>query len=160
MPRRKTGNLQRDIGVDMRFKSAVMQKLINVVMERGKKNIATSIVYEALDILVKKVGGDDVKGYALFEKALGQIRPAVEVKSRRVGGGVYQVPNEVRSCRAEALSLRWLITAAASRKDKSMGKRLASELIEALEGRGNAVKKKVDVHRMAEANRAFSHYAW
>lgn len=160
MPRRKTVNLRREIGVDIRFKSAIIQKLINVVMERGKKNIATVIVYDALDVLVKKADGDDAKGYAFFEKALGQIRPSVEVKSRRVGGGVYQVPSEVRSCRAEALSLRWLISAAAVRKDKTMGKRLASELLDALEGRGNAVKKKVDVHRMAEANRAFSHYAW
>jgi len=160
MPRRKTVSLQREIGVDGRFKSSIIQKLINVIMERGKKGAATAIVYDALDVLAKKSGGDDAKGLALFEKALGQIRPAVEVKSRRVGGGVYQVPSEVRPNRAEALSLRWLISAAAARKDKTMGKRLSSELLDALEGRGNAVKKKVDVHRMAEANRAFSHYAW
>lgn len=160
MPRRKSVNFKRDIGVDSRFKSPLVQKFINVVMECGKKNVARTIVYEAFDILIKKAGGGDSKGYALFEKALAQIRPAVEVKSRRVGGGVYQVPVEVRYDRAMALSLRWLIGAAAERKDKTMGKRLAAELFEAVEGRGNAIKKKIDVHRMAEANRAFSHYAW
>jgi small subunit ribosomal protein S7 len=160
MPRRKSVNFIRDIGVDARFKSVVVQKFINIVMECGKKNIARTIVYEAFDILNKKSGGDDRKGFALFEKALGQIQPYVEVKSRRVGGGVYQIPTEVRPERAVALSFRWLIEAAASRSDKSMGKRIASELIDAAEGHGNAVKKKNDVHRMAEANRAFSHYAW
>jgi len=96
----------------------------------------------------------------LFEKAMSQIRPYVEVKARRVGGGVYQIPTEVRSERATALSLRWLIEAASSRPDKTMGKRLAGELLDAVQGQGGAVKKRNDVHRMAEANRAFSHYAW
>ena len=160
MPRRKSVNLTRDIGVDVRFKSSLVQKLINVIMERGKKNVARSIVYEAFDLIVKRIKGDDSKAYALFENAPDQIRPAVEVKSRRVGGGVYQVPIEVRQTRALALALRWLISSAASRKDKTMSARLAAELMEAAEGRGNAFKKKVDVHRMAEANRAFSHYAW
>ncbi|MCK4499391.1 30S ribosomal protein S7, partial [Candidatus Babeliales bacterium] len=130
------------------------------IMERGKKDIARTIVYEAFDILKQKAGNDDTKAFQLFEKSLNQIRPAVEVKSRRVGGGVYQIPTEVRPRRALALTLRWLITSAASRSDKTMGKRLAHEILEAVEGRGNAVKKKSDVHRMAEANRAFSHYAW
>ena len=160
MPRRKSVNFIRDIGVDARFQSAVMQKFINVLMERGKKSVARSIVYEAFDIIAAKNSGDDAKAYALFEKALVQIKPVVEVKSRRVGGGVYQVPTEVRQDRAMALALRWLIKASAERSDKSMGKRLAAELFEAAEGRGNAVKKKNDVHKMAEANRAFSHYAW
>src|SRR5689334_10296818 len=111
MPRRKSVGFKRDIGVDSRFKSALIQKFINVVMERGKKNVARRIVYDALDVLVKKAGGE-AKGYSLFEKALNQIRPVVEVKSRRVGGGVYQVPVEVRYERGVALSFRWLIGAA------------------------------------------------
>lgn len=159
MPRRKSVNFRREIGVDSRFKSPVVQKLINVVMERGKKNIAREIVYEAFDVLSKKMGGEH-KGYGLFERALQQIRPMVEVKPRRVGGGVYQVPVEVRSDRALTLSLRWLIDAASSRKDKTMGRRLAAELLEASEGRGEAIKFKINVHKMAESNRAFSHYAW
>lgn len=160
MPRRKKQSLKRDIGVDPRFKSSVVQKLINMIMECGKKSIARSIVYDAFDQLVKKADGSEEKGFALFEKALGQIRPFVEVKSRRVGGGVYQIPIEVKESRAQALALRWMIDAASKRSDKTMGKRLAGELIDAVDGHGNAVKKKTDVHRMAEANRAFSHYAW
>jgi small subunit ribosomal protein S7 len=159
MPRRKSVNLIRDIGKDLRFNSLVVQKLINMIMERGKKDIARGIVYEAFDVLADKFGGDD-NGYQAFEKALDQIRPAVEVKSRRVGGGVYQIPTEVRPRRAMALALRWLISSAAARNDKTMGQRLAVEILEASQGRGNAFKKKADVHRMAEANRAFSHYAW
>ena len=159
MPRRKTVNLKRDIGVDMRFKSQMVQKLINVILSRGKKARAQSIVYEALDFIGQKHGGDE-KALALFEKAITRIRPSVEVKSRRVGGGVYQIPIEVRPSRALALSLRWLIQSAKARNDKTMGLRLAKELLDAVEGHGNAMKKKNDVHRMAEANRAFSHYAW
>ncbi|MCF7899051.1 30S ribosomal protein S7 [Candidatus Babeliales bacterium] len=160
MPRRKSVGLIREIGVDPRFNSNLVQKFINMVMEQGKKNIARSIVYEAFDVLAEKSDGDDKKGFLIFDKAIKQIKPAVEVKSRRVGGGVYQIPTEVRPRRATALTLRWLIDAAAGRSDKTMGKRLASEILEAAEARGNAVKKRVDVHRMAEANRAFSHYAW
>ena len=160
MPRRKSVNLIRDIGVDPRFGSVVIQKFINIVMECGKKNIARGIVYEAFDVVSKKIGGDDKKALMLFEKALGQTRPFVEVKSRRVGGGVYQIPTEVRPARAQTLAFRWLLDAASKRSDKTMGKRLAAELLEAAEGNGSAVKKRNDVHRMAEANRAFSHYAW
>ena len=159
MPRRKSVNLVRDIGRDIRFNSVFVQKFINILMERGKKDVARSIVYEAFDVLAEKFGGDE-KGFQVFEKSIEQIRPSVEVRSRRVGGGVYQIPTEVRPSRAMALALRWLIDAASERSDKTMGKRLATELIEASQGRGNALKKKVDVHRMAEANRAFSHYAW
>ena len=160
MPRRKKILLKRDIGVDPRFNSVLVQKFINIVMERGKKSVARSIVYEAFDLLAHKSSGDDKKAYVLFERAMENIRPYVEVKSRRVGGGVYQVPAEVRPERQMSLSLRWLIESAASRADKTMGRRLAQELLEASDGHGNAVKKKNDVHRMAEANRAFSHYAW
>jgi small subunit ribosomal protein S7 len=160
MPRRKSVNLKRDIGVDIRFKSPIIQKLINMIMERGKKAVAQSIVYDALGIIAQKHGGSDEKARAIFEKAVTLVRPGVEVKSRRVGGGVYQIPIEVRPSRALALSLRWIINAAKSRNDKTMGERLAKELLDAIEGHGTAVKKKSDVHRMAEANRAFSHYAW
>ena len=160
MPRRKKVLLKRDIGVDDRFGSLLIQKLINVVMERGKKSVARSIVYEAFDCIALKANGDDKKAFMLFEKAMENIKPYVEVRSRRVGGGVYQIPTEVRAGRQMSLSLRWLIDSAASRSDKTMGKRLASELLDAADGHGNAVKKKTDVHRMAEANRAFSHYAW
>ena len=159
MPRRKSVNLVRDIGRDARFNSYVVQKLINMIMERGKKDLARSIVYGAFDVLVDKHGSEQ-KAFAVFESAVDQVRPAVEVRSRRVGGGVYQIPTEVRPRRALALALRWLISSAAARSDKTMALRLASELNEAAQGRGNAFKKKSDVHRMAEANRAFSHYAW
>ena len=160
MSRRKSVNYKREIGADERFGSELIQKLINVVMWRGKKNVARSIVYDAIDILIKKSGGDQNKGLNVFFKALDQLIPAIEVKPRRVGGSVYQIPMEVRPDRARALAIRWLINAAATRSDKTMGQRLANELFEAYEGRGNAIKKKIDVHRMAEANRAFSHYAW
>ncbi len=160
MPRRKSVNVVRDVGVDPRFGSQLIQKFINMVMERGKKSLARSIVYSALDVIVKKQGGDDKKAQAVFEKAIAQVRPYIEVRSRRVGGSVYQIPTEVRASRALALSMRWLIDSASKRSDKTMHARLAQEFLEASEGHGNAVKKKTDVHRMAEANRAFSHYAW
>ena len=159
MPRRKKKSFKRDIGVDLRYQSELVQKLINVIMKRGKKSIATSIVYGAMDVIAK-TAGDQEKALELFLKAFDQIVPAVEVRSRRVGGSVYQIPREVRPDRKRALGLRWLIGAARSRTNKTMAERLAYELIDASEGRGNAVKKKLDVHKMAEANRAFSHYAW
>jgi len=160
MPRRKTKSFIRDVGVDIRFKSPILQKFINVVMKRGKKNLARSIVYDALDIIAKKTKTDEQKAFELFQKALRAVRPAVEVKSRRVGGGVYQVPIEVRSSRALSLSFRWILDAARKRNDKTMSRRLAQELMDVVAGQGAAVKKKGDVHRMAESNRAFSHYAW
>lgn len=160
MPRRKAVSFKRDIGVDYRFSSSLMQKLINVVMWRGKKNTARRVVYEAMDILVKKNSGDEEKALALFNKAFSQIVPAVEVRPRRVGGSVYQIPMEVESARGRSLALRWLVDSAAKRSDRTMGQRLAYELLDAIEGRGGAFKKKTDAHRMAEANRAFSHYAW
>lgn len=160
MARRKSVGLVRDIGVDPRYGSAVVQKLINVVMERGKKNLARTIVYEALEIIAKKSGGDSLKALRTLQKALEQITPLVEVKPRRVGGSVYQVPKEVPARRGASLANRWLALNAATRPEKTMGQRLAQELIDASEGRGGAFKKKVDVHKMAEANRAFSHYSW
>lgn len=160
MPRRKSVNFVRDIGVDVRYGSEVVQKLINIVMWRGKKNAARKIVYDALDIITKKSSGDKEKGLQMFLKALQQIMPSIEVRPRRVGGSVYQIPVEVKSRRAKALAMRWLIEAASQRAGKTMGARLATELLEAYEGRGNALKKKINVHKMAEANRAFSHFAW
>lgn len=160
MPRRKKKDFTRDIGVDPRFQSATIQKLVNVVMWCGKKNVARSIVYGAMDQLIKKNKGDEKKALELFRKAYDQIVPVVEVRPRRVGGSVYQIPVEVPRKRAQSLAFRWLIEGAASRSDKTMALRLAHELMDASEGRGIAVKKKTDVQRMAEANRAFSHYAW
>ncbi len=160
MARRKKVSFVRDIGGDYRFDSELVQKFINVVMWRGKKNVARRIVYEAIDSLTKKAGGDEKKGIELFHQAFDQVIPKIEVRARRVGGSVYQIPVQVRPIRARALAIRWLISAAKSRPDKTMGKRLAHELLDAVDGRGQAVKKKIDVHKMAEANRAFSHYAW
>lgn len=160
MPRRKSVNFKRNVGVDLKYNSELIQKLINVVMTCGKKSIARTIVYDAIDVLIKKNAGDSDKGLKMLYRAFENIVPTVEVRPRRVGGSVYQIPTEVRSDRARALGMRWLISAAKSRSDKTMGLRLAYELLEAYENRGSAVKKKADVHRMAEANRAFSHYAW
>lgn len=160
MPRRKSVNFVRPIAPDARYGSETVTKLINVIMWRGKKNAARTIVYDALEVLTKKAGGDKEKGLSLFLKALDSLVPFVEVRARRVGGSVYQIPIEVAHNRGRALAMRWLIAAAKTRPDKTMGIRLAHELLDAIEGRGTAVKKKLDVHKMAEANRAFSHYAW
>ncbi len=159
MPRRRSVNFQRDIGVDPRYKSLVLQKLTNVIMERGKKSVARGIVYDAMEVLIKKTGSPE-KGLDLFHRAFDNIVPAIEVRPRRVGGSVYQIPMEVKENRGRALAMRWLVDSASERSDKTMGTRLAHELLDALENRGGAVKKKSDVHRMAESNRAFSHYAW
>ncbi len=160
MPRRKKNILKRDIGVDPRYGSQMIQKLINIVTKDGKKSIARTIVYDAINLLIKKNQGDKNKALDLFYKGFEQLVPLVEVRPRRVGGSVYQIPMEVNQDRGRALAMRWLIESAAARSDKDMGTRLAYELIEASEGRGGAVKKKLDVHRMAEANRAFSHLSW
>lgn len=159
MARRKSVSIIREIGTDPRYNSETVQKFINVVMWRGKKNAARTIVYEAFDVLKEKMGTSE-KAFEFFEKALENVVPAIEVRPRRVGGSVYQVPTEVNPHRARSLAMRWIINAASERKDKRMGIRIAHELIEASENRGNAVKKKLDVHKMAEANRAFAHYSW
>lgn len=159
MPRRKTTSFVREIGTDIRYNSQILQKLINIVMERGKKSIAVGIVYEAMDTLEKKTGNAQ-EALKLFNKALINITPVAEVRPRRVGGSVYQVPMPVGEQRARSLALRWLIDSAAQRSARTMGQRLAQELLDAVEGRGGAIKKKADVHKMAESNRAFSHYAW
>ncbi len=160
MPRRRQVEFIRDVGLDPRFGSALIQKLINVVMKCGKKNCARTIVYDAMDLLVKKANGDDKKAVELFHRAFEQVAPFIEVRSRRVGGSTYQIPREVSEKRRRALAFRWLVGAARTRSDKTMGLRLGRELLDATELKGGAVKKRADVQRMADANRAFSHYAW
>jgi small subunit ribosomal protein S7 len=145
---------------DPKFGNAMLAKFINMVMESGKKSAAEKIVYGALDRTSDRVGKDQGRAVELLGQALENIKPAVEVKSRRVGGATYQVPVEVRATRRETLAMRWAIEAARSRSEKSMAIRLAHELIDAAENRGAAVKKREDTHRMADANRAFAHYRW
>lgn len=154
MPRRRVVG-QRKILPDPKFGSELLAKFVNVVMVDGKKSVAEAIVYGALDIIATKSGKEHL---ALFEVALDNIRPAVEVKSRRVGGATYQVPVEVRPVRRNALAMRWLVDAARKRGEKSMAQRLAGELLDAADNKGSSVKKREDVHRMAEANKAFSHF--
>jgi len=160
MPRRRQVEFIREVGVDPKFGSVLIQKLINVVMQRGKKNCARTIVYEAMDLLLQKVNGDEKKAMELFHRAFEQVAPFIEVRSRRVGGSTYQIPREVSEKRRRALAFRWLVSAAKTRSDKTMGLRLGRELLDASELKGGAVKKRTDVQRMADANRAFSHYAW
>ena len=153
---------RRDIPVrailpDPKYHDETLAKFINVLMLDGKKSVAESIVYGALDQVAGRTREDPVE---VFGRALDNVRPVVEVKSRRVGGATYQVPVEVRPRRRTALAMRWLVDAARRRGEKSMGIRLANELMEAAENRGTAVKKREDTHRMAEANKAFSHYRW
>jgi small subunit ribosomal protein S7 len=156
MSRRKSAD-RRTILPDPKFGSEKLAKFMNMVMERGKKSTAEGIVYEALDAIASKKGGDAME---ILDKALDNVRPMVEVKSRRVGGATYQVPVEVRPTRQQALAMRWLIESARTRTEKSMPMRLAAELMDASENRGNAVKKREEVHRMADANKAFAHYRW
>ncbi|MBA56270.1 MAG: 30S ribosomal protein S7 [Pseudomonadales bacterium] len=154
MPRRRVV-AKREILPDPKFQSQVLAKFINHVMESGKKSVAERIVYGALDKVAEKTNENPVEA---FEKALEALRPMVEVKSRRVGGATYQVPVEVRPNRRTALAMRWMVDAARKRGEKSMPLRLAGEILDAIEGKGSAIKKREDVHRMAEANKAFSHY--
>ncbi len=154
MPRRREVP-KRDILPDPKFGNVEVSKFVNVLMKEGKKAVAERIIYGALEQILKKSGKDPIE---VFVTALNNARPMVEVKSRRVGGANYQVPVEVRSTRRTALAMRWLREAARKRGEKSMGMRLAAELIEAAEGRGGAIKKREEVHRMAEANKAFAHY--
>ncbi|NQY37704.1 MAG: 30S ribosomal protein S7 [Alteromonadaceae bacterium] len=156
MPRRRVVG-QRKILPDPKFHNELLAKFINILMVDGKKSTAEKIVYGALDILAQKSEKDQLE---LFETALDNIRPQVEVKSRRVGGSTYQVPVEVRPVRRNALAMRWLVEAARKRGEKSMAQRLANEMLDASDSKGSAVKKREDVHRMAEANKAFAHYRW
>jgi small subunit ribosomal protein S7 len=154
MPRRREIP-KREVLPDPKYTSQDVAKFVNVVMTRGKKSVAERMVYGAFEQIAKKGNKDPLE---VFSTALSNIRPMVEVKSRRVGGANYQVPVEVRSVRRTALAMRWLRDAARKRSEKSMAARLANELQEAAEGRGGAMKKREEVHRMAEANKAFSHY--
>ena len=156
MPRRRVV-ARRQVLPDPKFGSNLLAKFINMLMQDGKKSVAESIIYGALDQMGEKKGGEPLD---LLDQAMENVRPVVEVKSRRVGGATYQVPVEVRPSRRNSLAMRWLIDAARKRSEKSMALRLAGELMDAADSRGSAVKKKEDTHRMAEANKAFSHYRW
>ena len=156
MPRRRVV-AQRVILPDPKYKDESVAKFINTLMLNGKKSIAESVMYRALDQVARRTKKDPLN---VFEEALENVRPQVEVRSRRVGGATYQVPVEVRPVRRSALAMRWLVDAARRRSEKSMDIRLANELIEASESRGTAAKKREDTHRMAEANKAFAHYRW
>ncbi|QJC37839.1 30S ribosomal protein S7 [Enterobacteriaceae endosymbiont of Donacia bicoloricornis] len=156
MPRRRIIN-QRKILPDPQFESNLLAKFINIIMVNGKKSIAEFIVYSALNKIKKKLGKKEIE---IFLNALENIKPIVEVKSRRVGGSTYQVPVEIRSIRRNTLAMRWLINAARKRQEKSMILKLTNEILDALENKGNAVKKREEIHKMAEANKAFAHYRW
>ena len=148
---------KRVVNPDPKFGDVVISKFMNAVMEQGKKSVAENIVYGAFERMEQKAKSDPVQ---LFRTALDNVMPAVEVRSRRVGGATYQVPVEVRPERRQALAIRWLITAARARNENTMVDRLSGELLDAANNRGTAVKKREDTHKMAEANRAFSHYRW
>jgi small subunit ribosomal protein S7 len=156
MPRKGQVKL-REISPDPKFHDRTVAKFINTVMERGKKSTAEQIFYGALDIVANRTKEE---GLAVFKHALENVRPAVEVRSRRVGGANYQVPVEVRPVRRTSLAMRWLVQAARARGERSMEERLAAEIAEAHANRGGAVKKREDTHRMADANKAFAHYRW
>jgi small subunit ribosomal protein S7 len=147
----------REVTPDPKFHDRTLAKFVNVVMVQGKKSLSEQILYRALDTIAERSKED---GLVVFKRALDNIRPAVEVRSRRVGGANYQVPVEVRPVRRNSLAMRWLVTAARARGEKSMEERLAVEILEAAGNRGGAVKKREDTHRMAEANKAFAHYRW
>jgi small subunit ribosomal protein S7 len=148
---------KREIIPDAKYGDVVLTKFMNSIMYEGKKSVAEAIVYGAFDAIEGKLRSDPL---AVFKSALDNVAPAIEVRSRRVGGATYQVPVEVRPERRQALAIRWIISAARGRNDKTMIDRLSGELMDAANNRGNAVKKREDTHRMAEANRAFSHYRW
>jgi len=148
---------RREILPDPKFHDRTVAKFINSMMERGKKSTAEGILYAALDLVAARAKEDAL---GIFKRALDNVKPVVEVRSRRVGGATYQVPSEVRPNRRMSLGMRWLVQHARSRGEKSMAERLAGEILDAANGRGGAIKKKEDTHRMAEANKAFAHYRW
>ncbi len=154
---RRRAAIKREVLPDAKHGDMVLTKLINTMMYDGKKSAAEAIAYGALDIIQKKTSQEPLK---FFRDALDNIKPSVEVRSRRVGGATYQVPTEVRTSRQQALAIRWLIEAARSRKEKTMRDRIAAELMDAANGRGGAVTKRENTHKMADANKAFSHYRW
>jgi small subunit ribosomal protein S7 len=148
---------RREVNPDPKFNDLVVSKFMNSIMKEGKKSVAERIVYGALDRMQSRAKSDPIQ---LFHAALDNVMPSIEVRSRRVGGATYQVPVEVRNERRQALAIRWLITAARGRNENTMEERLSGELLDAANNRGTAVKKREDTHKMAEANRAFSHYRW
>ena len=148
---------KREVDPDPKFNDIVITKFMNAVMNQGKKSVAERIVYGAFDRIQKRSGQDPIR---VFHEALTNVRPAVEVRSRRVGGATYQVPVEVRTDRSQALAIRWLISSSRGRSENTMEERLSGELLDAANNRGVAVKKREDTHRMADANKAFSHYRW
>jgi len=156
MPRKREV-IHREILPDPKYHSPLVAKFVNSLMRKGKKSTAESILYRSLDLINKKSEEEPIK---IFEKAIDNVRPVIEVKSRRVGGSTYQVPVEVRANRRQALSIRWLINYAKARSEKTMEAKLAGELLDAANNRGAAIKKKEDTHKMAEANKAFAHYRW
>ena len=149
--------VQREVSVDARFHDKQVSRFINVLMSKGKKSTAERVCYGAFEVIQEKTGGDPLK---VFKAAVENVRPVVEVKSRRVGGASYQVPVEIRPSRRISLAMRWITESAKTRGGKTMGEKLASELMDAANNAGASVKKKEDVHRMAEANKAFAHYRW
>jgi len=154
---RKKRDYTRQVLPDPKYKDVVVTKMINGLTRDGKKSVAEKAFYVALETIEKKTGSSPLE---VFHQALSNVRPVVEVRSRRVGGATYQVPTEVRSARAHSLAIRWLINAANSRSEKRIADRLANEFLDALNNRGLAVKKREDTHRMAEANKAFAHFKW
>jgi small subunit ribosomal protein S7 len=156
MPRRREVT-RREILADPKYKNTLVAKFINKIMQQGKKSVAERIFYHALEIIQERTKEDPLK---VFEKSVGNVKPVIEVKSRRVGGATYQVPQEIRPERRTALAIRWLIAYAQERSEKSMEEKLAAELMDAANNRGGAIKKREDVHKMAEANKAFAHYRW
>jgi len=157
MPRKKTKDFKRDIFPDPIYQSKKISKFINYLMKHGKKQIAEKIVYEALEGLSKEVGMPPLDA---FDKVLKNVQPTMEVRSRRVGGSTYQVPTEVKSHRSMALAMKWLILYSISRKGRAMGEKLKLELVDAFNKVGSSVKKRDDVHKMADANKAFAHFRW
>ncbi len=156
MPRKRL-IIKKEINLDPKYKSQLLAKFINCMMNKGKKSLSQGILYDAFDIIKDKTQEDPL---SVFQKAVNNAKPLVEVKSRRVGGSTYQVPTEVRANRSQALGIRWLISFARARGEKSMAAKLAGELMDAAAKKGAAIKKKEDTHRMAEANKAFAHYRW
>ena len=156
MPRRREVP-KREILPDPLYNSQLVTRFVNVVMRDGKKTVAERILYDALSLIEQRVGDDPMK---VFKRAVENVKPAVEVKSRRVGGSTYQIPIEVRPARRLALSMRWIIQNAKRRSERGMGEKLAGELLDAAEQRGAAIKKREDTHRMADANKAYAHYRW
>ena len=157
---RRTQAPKRELLPDPKHGSQRLTKFINMIMKDGKKSVAENIVYDALTSMAERSGQSEEQAVELLSTALENVKPMVEVKSRRVGGATYQVPVEVRPARRDTLAMRWVIDAARNRSEKSMAQRLANELLDAADNRGAAVKKREDTHRMAEANKAFSHYRW